>query len=100
MAAQHQRVLATLSTSIGPSLHLLTRREKAIIDALRQRHARLSAGLLQPGLFDRRIERAVTAQASLVDAAVQTSTARLALLGRLGDLREDNRTIAFGIDFR
>jgi superfamily II DNA or RNA helicase len=99
-AASHRRVLAAVSTSIGSSLHLMTRREKAIIDALRMRHARLSAGLLQPGLFDRRAERAATAQTSLVDAAVQKSIARLALFDRLSDLREDSRSIVFGIDFR
>ena len=78
----------------------MTRRENAIVDALRRRHARLSAGLVQPGLFDRRAERAAAAQASLVDSAVQTSIVRLARLGRLSDLREDNRAIVFRIDFR
>ena len=44
--------------------------------------------------------RAAAAQASVVDAAVQKSIARLARLGRLGDLREDSRAIVFGIAFR
>ncbi len=99
-AVSHRRALAALSSSIGPSLLLMTRREKAIVDALRGRHARLSADLLQPGLFDRRAERAAAAQASVVDCAVQKSIARLARLGRLGDLHEDSRAIVFGIAFR
>jgi len=99
-AIGHQRVLAALSTSIRPSLILLTGREEAIVDALRLEHARLSACLLQPGLFDRRAERAAAAQAVILDEAVQRSVARLTILGRLGHLREDGRTIVFGIAFR
>jgi hypothetical protein len=99
-AASHQRVLAALLTEIHPSLHLMTCREKAMLDALRRRHARLSAGLLQPGLFDRRAERAAAAQADLADAATERSIARLALLNCLRDLREDRRTIVFGVDVR
>jgi hypothetical protein len=99
-AVSHQRAIAAAWSSIGPSLLLMTRREEAIVDALRGRHARLSADLLQPGLFDRRAERVAAARASVVDEAVQKSIARLARLGRLGDLREDRRAIVFGIAFR
>ena len=98
-AASHRHGLATLSTTLHPSILLLTRRENAIIDALRQQHARLSLSLLQPGLFDRRAERAAAAQAAIVDAAVRASLARLQALGRLRDLHEGAREIAFGIDF-
>jgi hypothetical protein len=99
-AATHRRLLAALSSSIDRALQLMTRREKAIVDALRQRHARLAAGLVQPGLFDRRNERAAAAQASLAEAAIRKSTSRLTLLDRLRDLREDSRTIVFGLDYR
>ncbi len=99
-AESHRQLLTTLSTSLRASLLLMTRREQAIADALRLRHARLSAGLLQPGLFDRRAERAASAQASVVDQALGRSMARLMLLERLAHLREDTRAIAFGIAFR
>jgi hypothetical protein len=75
-------------------------REKALAEALRSRRARISAGLLQPGLFDHRAERAAAAQAFFVDAAMQRSSARLALLDRLQYLHEDHRAVAFGIAFR
>ena len=99
-AVSHQHVCAAVSKSLRPSLHLMTCRETAIVDALRQRHARLSAALMQRGLFDHRADRAAAAQASLVDAAAEKSITRLALLARLADLREDRRVIVFGIDVR
>jgi hypothetical protein len=99
-ALHHQRILAMLSNSIQPWRLTMTHREKAIADALRLRHARIAAGVLQPGLFDRRTERAATAQAVIVEAAIRKSIARLALLGRLRHLREDGRLVAFGIAFR
>jgi hypothetical protein len=78
----------------------MTHREKAIADALRVRHARLAASVLQPGLFDRRTEHAAAAQAFIVEAALKRSNARLVLLDRLRHLRDDARAVAFGIAFR
>ena len=99
-AARHEQILVALSGIIRPSLHLVARREEAILDALRLRQARLSADLLQPGLFDRRAERAAAAQASIVDDAVQKAAAHLSRLHRLGHLRADRPVIVFGIAFR
>ena len=78
----------------------MIRREGAITEALRLRQARLSAGLLQPGLFDRRAERAAAAQASVVDDAVQKSAVHLLRLHRLDHLHADRRAIVFGVAFR
>jgi superfamily II DNA or RNA helicase len=99
-ALEHQRILAVLSTSLRPWRLTMTHREEAMADALRLRHARIAASVLQPGLFDRRTERAATAQTFIVEAAVKTSIARLALLDRLQHLYEDGRAVAFGIAFR
>jgi hypothetical protein len=99
-ALTHQRVLTVLSNNIQPWRLTMEHRETAIADALRLRQARIAASLLQPGLFDRRTERAAAAQAFVVRATVQKSIARLALLDRLRYLREDSRAVVFGIAFR
>jgi hypothetical protein len=96
----HGTTLAAVIASIEPWLALATRRERAIAAAMRTRHARLSAPLLQPGLFDRRIDRAASAQSLLVEQALERSTARLASLDRLRHLRADDRSILFGVVFR
>ena len=99
-AGHHEHVLAATSAAIGSWLGLATRREEAIAGALRESHARLSAVLLQPGLFDRRAERAAAAQASRVDEAVEKSRARLNALARSRRLRLDERAVVFGVAFR
>jgi len=96
----HGTTLAAVIASIEPWLALATRRERAIAAAMRTRHARLSAPLLQPGLFDRRTDRAASAQSLLVEQALERSTARLASLDRLRRLRADDRSILFGVVFR
>ena len=101
IAAGHQeRVLASVAAEIAPWLELFRRREAAIMRALRESHARLSVGLLQPGLFDRRAERAAAAQASRVDDAMVKSRVRLDALERLRRLRCDERRLLFEIHFR
>ena len=96
----HDRVLAATSDAMAPWLTLATRREEAIVDALHESHARLSAALLQPGLFDRRAERAAAAQAARVDEAVAKSRLRLEALARWRRLSRDERMLVFGIAFR
>jgi superfamily II DNA or RNA helicase len=96
----HGLTLEALTRSIAPWLTLATRREHAIAAALRTRHARLSAALVQPGLFDRRADRAAAAQSALLERALERSMARLSWLDRLRHLRADDRSIAFGVLFR
>jgi hypothetical protein len=83
-----------------PSLHLMARREAAIVDALRLGEGRRSAVLLQPGLFDRRAERAAAAQALVLDEAVRKAALHLSRLHRLDHLHADRPAIVFGIAFR
>ena len=100
VAGYHGRALASVAAEIAPWLELSLRREEAIVRALRERHARLSAGLLQPGLFDRRAERAAAAQAARVDEAMVKSRVRLDALEWLRRLRCGERRLLFEIRFR
>ena len=52
-------------------------RERAIARAIESERARLSATLLQRGLFDRRAERALSAQTAVLDEALARCRARL-----------------------
>jgi superfamily II DNA or RNA helicase len=99
-AWRHGQVLATTSSAVEAWLNLAIRREEAIVDALHESHARLSAALLQPGLFDRRAERVAAAQAARVQEAVERSRTRLSTLARWRCLRADGQTVLFGIAFR
>jgi hypothetical protein len=44
---------------------------------LRRQHARMSASLLQAGLFDRRSDRAAAGQAAVLDVAISRCCSRL-----------------------
>ena len=99
-ADYHDRLLESVAADIARWLELVRRREEAIVRALRDSHARLSAELLQPGLFDRRAERAAAAQAARVDEAMVTSRVRLDALERLRRLRCGERRLLFEIRFR
>jgi hypothetical protein len=72
-------------------------RELAIVGALRTSSARLAAALLQPGLFDRRAERAAAAQAALLEEALARSAARSRWLDALRRPRVDERTLVFAV---
>jgi superfamily II DNA or RNA helicase len=98
-AKHHQTALFALLTELEPWLELSLRREHAIADDLRQRRARLSAELLQPGLFERRAERAVAAQTVRVDEAIGKSQARLGALDRLKRLRCGDHRLLLAIRF-
>jgi hypothetical protein len=56
--------------------------------------------LLQPGLFDRRAERAAAAQNARVEEAVEQSRRRETTLERWRCLRVDRSALLFGITFR
>jgi hypothetical protein len=100
VADYHARALASVTAQIAPWLELSRRREDAIARAVHESHARLSAKLLQPGLFDRRTERVAAAQAARVHEAMLRSRDRLHGLDRLRRLRCGERRLLFGIRFR
>jgi superfamily II DNA/RNA helicase len=99
-AAHHEYILTTTSAAMASWLDLTTRREEAVARALRESHARLCVGLLQPGLFGRHAERAAAAQTSQVDEAVAKSHARLTMLHRARRVGLDERMVVFGAVFR
>lgn len=76
---------------------LLDRREKAILAALHHQQARLAASLIQPGLFDRRHERAAQAQAATAREAIARSEARLLELDAWRCPRIDAPTLVFAV---
>jgi hypothetical protein len=99
-APYHEQALASVATEIAPWLELSHRREAAIARSIDDDHARLSAKMLQPGLFDRRAERVAAAQAACVNEAIARSRDRVDALDRLRQLGCGERRLLFGIRFR
>ena len=68
--------LAAFAHQLDAPLQRWLRREEALTSALRVTHGRLSARLMQLGLFDRRSERAAAAQSASLDEALARSAVR------------------------
>jgi hypothetical protein len=81
-AVHHQRLTHLVSQSLRTSAALAVERERAIARDITVQHARMAAGLLQPGLFDRRAERQAATQREIVDHALAHCHDRLAELQR------------------
>ena len=90
------RLLSSFLAAWQTSRLLAAEREQAIAAGLRQQRARLATSLLQPGLFDRRAERAAAAQNATLDEALDRCTTRLEELGRPGPAAIDRR-LALGL---
>jgi ERCC4-related helicase len=82
VAGQHRGLAHVVSESLRASTGLAAQREHAIAREIAQRHARMAATLLQPGLFDRRAERQAGAQRETIDHALALCHERLAGLQR------------------
>jgi superfamily II DNA/RNA helicase len=107
-SAATRRLLDTRATGVSEaferaqdasrrSLGTHTEREQALRNELLRHQARLSADLLQPGLFDRRQERAAAAQAALLDHALAASSVRLEQLSAAGSLHVESCELVFGV---
>lgn len=72
-------------------------REHAIAGAVRLRHARVAADLLQPGLFDRRAERRAVSQSLVLEEALGRCHQRLESLERLITLNSDPPNLRFAV---
>jgi hypothetical protein len=94
-----ERLLSSLLPLLNQTRSLASERERAIADGLRQQRARLATSLLQPGLFDRRAERAAAAQNATLDEALERCTHRLAELSRCDSISVDRRLV-LGLVFR
>ncbi|MEQ1573570.1 MAG: DEAD/DEAH box helicase [Vicinamibacterales bacterium] len=97
LAAAHREHGDRLAGDLRALVALMGARERAIASVLQQRRARLSAAMLQPGLFDRRHERTAEAQSHLLDQAVALTQARLLALDRLRNVRTDTCDLSFAI---
>jgi len=91
--ARSAALLASFVAAFRPSHALACKRERAIAAGLRDERARLAAALIQPGLFDRRAERAAAAQNATLDEALAWSTTRLAELARQSSAIVDRRLV-------
>jgi superfamily II DNA or RNA helicase len=72
-----EAVLSSLQTSLRAYLELASCRERSLSATLEAESARLSAALLQRGLFDRRAERRFATQKAVVDEALDRCRTRL-----------------------
>lgn len=91
---RHQRTMrAAVRAAIVRTSTLAATRERAIRDDLLRNHARLAA--LQPGLFDRRSDRAAAEQRAVLDAALERCRLRLAELDGVCDLSDGTRELVF-----
>ena len=72
-------------------------REQAICAAVRLRHARIAADLVQPGLFDRRAERRASSQTSVLEETLGQCQTRLDALVRLTAVKADPPAFRFAV---
>jgi hypothetical protein len=91
------RLVARLTSSMQPALERWAERECNLMAVLRGRHARLSAALLQRGLFDRRDERLAAAQTTILEDALSQSAGRLRELSQCRDPQIDTRALLFAV---
>ena len=97
LAVRRGQLSDELSASMAAALRRWTVREADISGAMRARHARLAAGLLQRSLFDSRHERLASSQAALLDEALSQSAARLRELELANHLRVDSCELTFAV---
>ena len=90
------RLLVRFHAALNQSRSLAAARERAIADGVRQQRARLATSLVQPGLFDRRAERAAAAQHATLEEALDRCRQRLAEVDRRPTVSVDRRLV-FGI---
>ena len=93
------RLVGRLKASMQPAIERWADRECNLMTVLRTTHARLSAGLLQRGLFDRRDERLAATQTSILEEALSQSAGRLHDLAQCHEPHIDTRTLIFAVVF-
>jgi len=89
--------LRDLRHMLAQPLGLWIRREHELMAVLRDRYARMSAGLLQGALFDRRNERLAASQATMLEEALSRSALRLDELAASQDVRAGACDLAFAV---
>jgi superfamily II DNA or RNA helicase len=95
--AMQQHHLDALVDDLRAPLKVWTARERAIATAFRERHARMSAGLLQRGLFDHRTDRAEAAQSALLDEVLGKSAERAGELSACEQVRVESCDLLWAV---
>jgi hypothetical protein len=80
VARDQTGAIARVNAAIKASSACALARERAIVDELDRRRARLAAALVQRALFDRRMERETAAQGEVLNEAIAQCRDRLARL--------------------
>ncbi len=96
LVREHRRAIALAREALRAPLELGEDRERAILAVMTDRHARLAATLLQPGLFDRRSERAAASQKATIEEAGARCAERIRRLARGHTLQSGMRQFVFG----
>jgi hypothetical protein len=92
-----QALVDRVASAVAPSTSLAVARETAIADELRRQQGRLAAALLQPALFDRRVERDRSEQNTVFDEAVAHCHEHLARLSHRESLAAGPAEPAFAL---
>ena len=90
-----QEERTALHDSMQPAIEIAVGRERAIMNALEARRARMASTLLQAGLFDSRTERTAAAQAAVVDEALARCNERLTELTSAAVVAVSRRDLVF-----
>jgi len=97
VAREQEHAREAISTSMQAPLELAARREHAIVEALTEHRARLSAALLQRGLFDRRGEREAASQTAVIEEALARCAVRLREIELSAHINADRAALAFAL---
>jgi glutathione S-transferase len=97
LSSASHALLSSLQSALHAPRSLAVRRETAIARELEQQRARLASSLVQPGLFDRRAERAATVRHATLDEALARCTRRIAELSSEGQISLDRPRLTFGV---
>jgi hypothetical protein len=95
LEGQRDAALASLHESLHAFLEPASSRERALVEALEIERARLSASLLQRGLFDRRAERNFAAQSAVLDEALLRCRTRLSEIASATEIVAEPGRLAF-----
>ncbi len=93
----HEAALTSLRRDVRAAIAPLLTRERAMLDRLTLRGARLAAPLLQPGLFDRRAVRDADAQRRVAAEAAARAAERIRTLEAQGELHPGERRLVFAV---
>jgi superfamily II DNA or RNA helicase len=97
VAREQRAALARLRRALETPLALAAERERAIMTEVAARHGRMAASLVQPGLFDRRVERAAAAQVEMREQTLVRCRLRLDALDRAGSLAAGRTDVALAV---